>query len=363
MSATVFPESCQANLNIDLEAIAHNYKTLSNQSTSADCAAVIKANAYGLGMIEVANELHYNNGCKIFFVANLREAICLRKSLQDAIIYVFNGLFSDQINCYMEYNIRPILNDISQIKLWNENSAPCAIHFDTGINRLGLSEEETDQYLNKKHDLNISLILSHLTRSEEVNHDDNKKQLTKFQKISRALTNIPASLANSAGIYLGKEFHFDLMRPGIMLYGGNPGLNSLPPSIRPTFEVMGKILQIRHVKRGMSVGYNATWTAKNDTRIAIVNMGYADGYLRSNENGGHAFLCGCKVPIIGKISMDMIALDISGPNFDHTLVGNDVEFIGKNITLEMVSQVSRLGAYQILTTLGERFNRNYISTV
>ncbi|MBT7582864.1 MAG: alanine racemase, partial [Kordiimonadaceae bacterium] len=226
--------NASASLNVDLSAIIGNYQTLSSQSSSADCAAVVKANAYGLGMEQVASAIYNNTDCKIFFVANLLEAISLRKILPEAIIYVFNGLFEDQIDTYTEYNIRPILNNIDQIALWDGRTEPCAIHFDTGINRLGLNELDTENFLSGANDLNLTLILSHLVRSEEPDHPTNKIQLEKFNKIRSALPHIPASLANSGGIYLGDEYHFDLLRPGIMLYGGNPGLKKLSDGIKNT---------------------------------------------------------------------------------------------------------------------------------
>ena len=260
-------KNSSAALNIDLSAIVDNYQTLASSSTRADCAAVVKANAYGMGINHVAPALYHNSKCKIFFVASLREAIELRSILKDAIIYVFDGLFAGHRDLYTQHNIRPVLNDISQIKLWQDTKSPCAIQFDTGINRLGLSEVETEQFLNSEFDLKLELILSHFVRSEEAEHETNKIQFEKFKKISGALPDVPASLCNSAGIFLGEEYHFDLLRPGIMLYGGNPGMSQLPKGIKSVFEIIGKILQIRSLDAGMSVGYNAIWTdipASND---------------------------------------------------------------------------------------------------
>ncbi len=357
--ATDVLESSSATLNIDLNAIIDNYQTLASSSASADCAAVVKANAYGMGIKHVAPALYHNTECKIFFVANLPEAIELRSILKDSIIYVFDGLFAGHPDLYVEHNIRPILNDISQIKLWQGVALPCAIQFDTGINRLGLSEDETEQYLNSEFDLNVALILSHFVRSEEAEHETNKIQLEKFKKISSALPNIQASLCNSAGIFLGEEYHFDLLRPGIMLYGGNPGMSRPPNGIKGVFEIIGKILQIRPLDTGMSVGYNAIWTAERPSRVALVNVGYADGYLKLYDNCGKVFLADQIALVIGKVSMDMIAIDITGPKFDKVNVQDEVELIGSNITLEMASEVSTLGHYEILTNVGARFQRNY----
>ena len=357
--ATDVLNSSSAALNIDLSAIVNNYQILASSSNRADCAAVVKANAYGMGIKHVASALYHNTKCSSFFVASLREAIELRSILKDAVIYVFDGLFAGHRDLYIEHNIIPILNDISQVKLWEGTTSPCAIQFDTGINRLGLSEDETEQFLNSEFDLNLKLILSHLVRSEEPEHETNKIQLEKFKKISTSLPNIPASLCNSAGIFLGEEYHFDLLRPGIMLYGGNPGLSLLPGGIKSVFEIRGKILQVRSVDTGMSVGYNAIWTAQRPSRVALVNIGYADGYLKLYDNCGKVFVAGHVAPVIGKVSMDMIAIDVTGPDFDKVNVQDDVELLGSNITLEMVSEVSTLGHYEILTNVGQRFLRNY----
>lgn len=363
MNDDQFLQNSSANLNVDLNAIINNYQKLKSVSSSANCAAVVKADAYGLGMEQVATALYHHTNCTIFFVANINEAIKLRSCLKEAIIYVFNGLFGNQIDHYIDHNIRPILNDLSQIALWQGKSEPCAIHFDTGINRLGLSEKEAEIFLNSQNDLNLSLILSHLVRSDEAHHITNIDQLEKFEKINDALPDIPASLCNSAGIYLGPDYHFDLVRPGIMLYGGNPGTPPLPDGICSTFEIKGKILQIRDLNIGDSVGYNGIWTAKQPSRVAIINVGYADGYLKLNDNVGEVYLDGHIAPVIGKVSMDMIAIDItsrfSGPNFDKVKVEEEVELVGTNITLEMAAQVSTLGQYEFLTTIGQRYYKNY----
>jgi alanine racemase len=352
-------KSAAAVLNVDLNCIIENYQTLASQSTKADCSAVVKANAYGLGMDHIASALYHNSKCTTFFVANIVEAIELRALLKDAVIYVFNGLFEDQIDLYLDHDIRPILNDLLQVALWNDHTAPCALHFDTGINRLGFSENETEQFLNTKSDLNISLILSHLSSSDQPDDPANKNQLQKFKKIVAAMPNIPASLCNSAGIFLGEDYHFDLLRPGIILYGGNPRTLPLPDGIKSTFQIKGKILQIRELKTGMSVGYNGIWTSKKPSRIALINIGYADGYLKLNNNIGKAHLNGEIVPVIGKVSMDMIAIDITGPNFDKICPNDEIELIGSNITLEMASEVSTLGHYELLTGIGHRFHKNY----
>ncbi|MDG1437572.1 MAG: alanine racemase, partial [Emcibacteraceae bacterium] len=200
-----------AELRVDISKIINNYQTLASHSSSVTCSAVVKANAYGLGLSHVAPALYHNTDCDTFFVANLVEAIELRTLLKEPRIYVFNGLFADEIDTYLEHNITPFLNDLSQVALWCGRAEPCGIHFDTGINRLGLTAPETEQFLNENYPLNLSLAISHLVRSDELEHPTNAKQLEKFKKINGALPNTRTSLCNSAGIYLGSDYHFDMV--------------------------------------------------------------------------------------------------------------------------------------------------------
>ncbi len=347
-------------MTVHLDAIVHNYQTLKSKSHGAECAAVVKADAYGLGMAEVAPALCHDGGCEVFFVANLAEAVELRRVLPDATIYVFNGVMPDQVKTLVEHNIRPVLNDLSQVETWTGRTEPCGIHIDTGINRLGLSEEEADQFFEEKPDLNVSLVMSHFIQSEIANHPSNQMQLDRFMRVRYQLPDSQGSLCNSGGIYLGEDFHFDQLRPGIMLYGGNPGLPSLPEGLRHAVELHGKILQIRDLKPGMAVGYNSQWTAAENARVAIVNVGYADGTYNTRDNRAKVFVGGHFAPVVGKVSMDMIAIDISDSKFNHVTVKDEVELIGPNITLEMVAEVSTLGQYELLTGIGQRYNKNYI---
>lgn len=361
MSFDKAPDSTLATMTVHLGSIINNYQILRSNSSTAECAAVVKADAYGLGMDHVAPALYHEGGCKVFFVANLVEAITLRALLPDAVIYVFNGVFEDQVDVFLEHDIRPVLNYLSQISLWQGTSAPCAVHFDTGINRLGLSEDETEQFLNNRHDLNVSLILSHLIQSEMAGHPSNEMQLDRFIRIRYQLPNAKASLCNSGGIFLGEDYHFEMLRPGIMLYGGNPGLPSLPDGLRHVAELHGRILQIRKLKPGMAVGYNSLWTAGTDARIAIVNVGYADGTYNTSDHNQRVFVGGHVAQMVGKVSMDMVAINITDEKFDHVSHKDDVELLGANITLEMAAEVSTLGQYELLTGIGGRYNKNYNS--
>lgn len=347
-----------AELRVDLSVIIDNYQTLSAQSNAA-CAAVVKADAYGLGMEKVAPALYNNTNCDTFFVANLVEAVKLRSILKEPKIYVFNGLFKDQASAYLEHDITPILNDPNQIQFWNGKKKPCGIHFDTGINRLGFSAQQSEEFFNAHHDLNIDLVLSHFIQSEIPNHPSNEIQLDQFMRVRYQLPNAKASLCNSAGIYLGEEYHFDLLRPGIMLYGGNPGLTKRPDGIKQAFEIKSKILQIRELEAGMSVGYNSLWTAPEKSRIAILNVGYADGTLKTSDRNASVFIGGYQASVVGKTSMDMIAINITDPKFDKVSINDFAEILGSNITLEMVAENSTLGHYDLMTGIGRRYNKIY----
>ncbi|MBL4801885.1 MAG: alanine racemase, partial [Emcibacter sp.] len=313
-----FPTSSQATLTIDLNAIINNYKSCIKLAKGVESAAMVKANAYGMGIDQVASALFHNGGCRIFFVADLAEGITLRRALPDAVIYVLNGIFPGHLDYFALHNIRPVLYDIDQIHQWAkfspEKPLPCAIHFDTGINRLGLDPVATNLLIKDaalRATLNISLIMSHLACSDDKENPLNTQQLKSFKNITGYFPGIPASLANSGGLLLGPEYHFDLVRPGLLLYGGNPGTGPLPKDIQNILQVTGKVLQVRSLSPGQTVGYGMTWIADKPCHIATINIGYADGYLQVFNNCGQAFAKGTLLPIVGRVSMDMIAVDVT----------------------------------------------------
>ncbi|WP_138380101.1 alanine racemase [Luteithermobacter gelatinilyticus] len=360
------PSDCQASLTIDLPAIVENYQTIRRLANDIEAAAMVKADAYGTGIERVAPALYHHAGCRQFFVANLAEAVKLRRHVPQAVIYVLNGIFPGHETVFRDHDLRPVLNTPEQLAFWRElgGGAPCALHFDTGINRLGFSPEQTERLLNTPEPLNaltIRLVMSHLACADMTDHPLNEKQRHAFHKICEAFPDCPASLANSAGILLGRSYHFDLLRPGLLMFGGNPAIPApLPEGIRPTCTITGRVLQIRQLEKNMTVGYGATWTAPNSRRIAIVNVGYADGYLQKFNNTGRAFIDGVDVPVVGRVSMDMLALDISDEKLSTVKVGQEVELLGPHITLEKASELSNLSQYEILTGVRERYQRIYI---
>ncbi|PCI32699.1 MAG: alanine racemase [Alphaproteobacteria bacterium] len=363
IKALDFPTDAQATLTVNLKAIVDNYKRCRALAGGTDCAAMVKADAYGMGIEQVAPVLYHKAGCRIFFVANLTEAITLRSFVPESTIYVLNGFFPGHGEYFTRHNIRPVLNDLDQIRLWAEMTPearpPCAVHFDTGINRLGLTPAETDLFIKDialRSQLDIALVMSHLACSDDRLNPLNARQLADFTAITRHFPDIPASLANSGGILLGPDYHFDLVRPGLLMFGGNPGKHTIPERIRPAFRITGKILQIRQLETGQSVGYGSTWTADRPCHIATINIGYADGYLQVFNNCGQAFAKGTLLPIVGRVSMDMIAVDVTDIEIG---TGSDVELLGEHITLEMASEVSTLSQYEILTGVRERYQRIY----
>ena len=344
-----------------LNNILENYHSIRRFAGGRSSAAVIKANAYGMGIGQVGDALYHDAGCSDFFVATPQEAFSLRNRVKNATIYVLNGLVSGHEEFYKDYNIRPILCDLEQIELWQQHSTlPCAVHFDTGINRLGLNEKETDYFISQgTKNLNIQHIMSHLACADQTSSPMNRQQLRKFQKISDHFNGIEASLANTSGILMGSEYHFDLLRPGLMLFGGNSSLEEKKPDgIKPSCEILGKIIQIKELEQGSVIGYNSRWCALRKSCIAYVNIGYADGFPIEMTGKPYCFIGGEKREIIGQISMDMLAVDITG--LTNITVGDEVELLGENITIEFMAKVSNLSQYEILTYTRERYQRYYI---
>ena len=366
-------------LEINLTALRNNYSTMKNHCPTAQASAVVKSNAYGLGVDVVVPAL-FSEGCRQFFVATLDEAITLNnivKSLpqnieDDALrpvrIYVLNGLFAQDAGTYLEYGILPCLNSLEQIQLWQSAChrhgapAPAAVYVDTGFNRLGLDEANIESLRNETAPFegwHLELIMSHLACGDTPDHPMNRAQLERFHNALTALPEAPASLANSAGVWLGSDYHFDLTRCGISLYGG--AASQLPDTIlEPVASVFAHILQLRVIAIGESVGYGADFVAQNDMRIAILSIGYGDGIIRqagrSQPGFAHVFVAGHAVPIIGRISMDLLAIDVS--EIEAKLeTGMAVEIFGPNASIDSLAEISQTISYELLTRLGTRYKR------
>ena len=352
-----------SKLTIDLSAVVANYQTLAKMCSSAECAAVVKANAYGLGAAPIVKALA-GAGCRTFFVATLDEGIELRQITQHT-IYVLNGISCEDASEYRAHTLRPVLNDLDQIDIWRRHSddtpaPPAAIHVDTGMNRLGLSQTLLEQIgkWEKLYDgLNVSLLMSHLACADESYDEKNFEQLQSFHKIISTSKDIPASLSASSGIFLGPDWHFDLVRPGFALYGGNPQ-QTAPNPLEPVVQLSAKILQCRAVAKGETVGYGGCYKFNTDKRIATIAVGYADGFFRSLSCCGKVFIGKIPLPVLGRVSMDLIAVDITG--VDGVKASDWVDIIGPHQDVDALAATAGTIGYEVLTALGQRHHREYV---
>ncbi len=361
-----------AVLTIDLAAIEANWRKLRSLSTPAECGAVIKGDGYGCGLEPVAAQL-YHAGCTTFFVADLSEGKRARALAPDAIIYILNGLPTGTGPVFAEHYLQPVIGSSSELAEWDMFCSSSgwqggfALHVDTGMNRLGVTIEEAVAIaprLSSEHH-GMTLLVSHLVSAEAPDNARNHDQMVTFRDIRRMFRGIPASLANSSGIFLGRSAFCDLVRPGAAMFGLNPTPGKKNP-MRRVVELKARISVLRRIEAGQTVGYNATWTAKRPTRLAIIGVGYADGYLRSasggdNKPGGAAIVSGIKCPIAGRISMDLMAIDITDLPPNATKRGGIVTLIGEGIELEEVAERAGTIGYEILTSLGHRYARIYKS--
>jgi alanine racemase len=357
-------------LTVDLDAICANWRKLEKTAVPAECAAVIKADAYGCGLVPVARALAHA-GCKTFFVATLDEARAARTALPSAALYVLNGLIQNTGEAYAKIDARPVIGDLNELAEWDVFcrrsgwAGGAAIHIDTGINRLGLTLAEVQGLIPRINagDHGFTLVMSHLACAESLNHPLNSRQLASFREIAGVFSGVPASLSNSSGIFLGGPFQFDLVRPGAALYGVNPTPEADNP-MRGVVELKARVVQIRDVERGESVGYGATWTTRRPTRLAIVSAGYADGYLRAGSSndgtrGTEVIVAGKRCPVAGRISMDLMAIDITDLEKSAVRRGHMVTLIGDGITVDELAHYLGTIGYEVLTSLGPRYTRVY----
>lgn len=359
-------ERAGAILDIDLDAIVANWQLLNDRlNPGTRCAAVVKADAYGLGMSEVAPVLA-RAGCKTFFVANLDEALALRALLPKVQIAVLNGLVLGPPADFARAGLMPVLNDLGQVRQWHDYAGPrgglpAILHIDTGLARLGLPAKELRQLVAEPRLLSgfkLMLILSHLACAGEPAHPMNLEQLEAFHAALRLLPRVPASLSSSSGIFLGADFHFDLVRPGAALYGVNP-LPGRPNAMRAVLRLKAKILQVRDVDRGEAVGYGAAHRMERPGRVATIALGYADGWLRSSSERGAARIAGKPAPVIGRISMDLITLDVTGIDANAVQPGAYADLLDEHYGVDDAAFAAQTIGYEILTSLGRRCLRVY----
>jgi alanine racemase len=356
-----------ARLTVRLGAIAANYRQFQQRAAQAAVAGVVKADAYGLGTEPVARTLR-DAGCDTFFVARVQEGIALRPVLPQARIFVLDGAQAETAPALLAHRLVPVLNSLEQIDAWSaaararNTKLECAIHIDTGMNRLGLPPDELATLsadANKRlHDIEIVLWMSHLACGDDGKSPMNAAQLERFRAALAMLPSAPASLAASAGVLLGKEYHFDLVRPGIGVYGGNPCTGMSNP-FAVAAVLTAPILQLRRVDTGESVGYGATFRAARPSTLATIGLGYADGLMRAIGNKGSGAIAGMRAPIVGRLSMDLVTLDVTDIPAEAVRIGAEVEFLGDTVSLDEFAALAGTANYEVLTRLGARMARHY----
>jgi alanine racemase len=333
-------------LSVDRAALQHNWRWLRDRAGVA-AGAAIKADGYGLGARNALSAL-YEAGCRDFFVSTWAEAAELGSVPGDAAIVVLHGVGPADIEAALISSARPVLNSIEQVARWKEIAPgrPCDVMIDTGMNRLGLRPEEADIL----DGLKIDTLHSHLACADE-DSSMNPRQLDRFREVAAEISASRYAIANSAGICLGREFSFDLVRPGLSLYGGIPRREA-EGHIRQVARVEAEIVQRRTIRAGETCGYGATFTAAADTEAAIINIGYADGYLRGFSSRGSAFAGEFTLPVLGRVSMDLIALGCdAAPEL------REGDWVELDYDLPTAAEASGLSQYELLTSLGSRFER------
>jgi alanine racemase len=349
--------SRHAVLRVDLDALARNYRLLQSRAAPAECAAVVKANGYGLGVEPVARRL-LREGCKRFFVATLAEGRELRAIVHNAHIYIFEGAVEGGIDELAKLQLRPVLNTLAQVERWRGHG-PAALHIDTGMNRLGLSASDIAAVAARRELLaGVDLVITHLACADEPDHPLNREQLERFALARAQLPALPTSIGNSAGTLIDAAHRGDVARPGIALYGGNPFSDRANP-MQCVAMLTAPILQLRDIERPEPVGYGATYVASPPARIAVLGIGYADGYPRHLSNCGVAAVRGQRVPVVGRVSMDLTLVDVSSLPRNDVRVGEPVELFGPTVGIDEVATAAGTISYEVLTGLGRRPVREY----
>jgi alanine racemase len=373
MIEVMAPVSAPGRLTIDLGALADNWRMLARRAAPGRCAAVIKANAYGTGVSEAAPAL-WAAGARVFFVAHFSEGIAARRALPaEAQIYVLNGLESGADPAdYAEHRLAPVIGDEGELERWGAFAErrnwtnPCALHLDTGMNRLGFESLPRLRAAVERHGAasGTDLLMSHFVSSEIPGDPLNQAQIQRFEAARAAFPGLVASLANSSGMFLDPPPIYDLARPGYALYGGNP-TPGRPNPMRAVVTLTAAIQQIRSIETGMACGYNAQWTAGRSTRLATLLIGYADGLPRGagatdSKPGAEVAVAGRRAPLVGRVSMDLAIVDVTDLPEGAVKAGDPVEFFGPTIALDDFAARSGTIGYHLLTSLGPRYQRTYV---
>ncbi|EJL27166.1 alanine racemase [Caulobacter sp. AP07] len=349
-------------LTLDLDALTSNHAVLKAQAGGAEIAPAVKADGYGLGAALVAARL-WEEGARSFYVARLSEGLALRRALGDraATIYLLDGVTPGSAPAIEAAGLTPVLNSLPQIEAWNSHARgrvlDAALHIDTGMNRLGLRPEEAvvlTGAMDRLGHVNIDLVISHLACASEPDHPLNARQLARFTETAALFPDARRSLANSGGIFMGEAYRFDQARPGISLYGGGP-LDVPDARIKAVATLEAPILQVRVVPRGESIGYGATFTASQTTRVAILAVGYADGLPRAAHPRGAVWFDGARRPLLGRVSMDLTAVDVT--DCDAARPGAMMQVIGPDLPVDDAAAAAGTTAYELLTRIAPRARR------
>jgi alanine racemase len=355
----------EALLTVDLDAVVSNWRLLAGMAGRAECAAVVKADAYGLGAAQVSAALEAA-GCRTYFVAHSREGFELRRTLRpNSRVFVLNGAPAGMERQLADAALTPVVNTLGDLAVWRSCAAATgkrlavALQLDSGMARLGLAPEDIEMIAADEsllHGLSIELVMSHLACADEEGHPANEAQRLKFERLRARLPGAPASLANSSGTFLGKGFHFDVLRPGAALYGINPTPWTSNP-MRQTVGLRARVIQTRKVRAGTAVGYGHRAMVDRETTLATISLGYADGWPRNA--GAAAFYRGQPVPFVGRVSMDSIVLDMTGCT-NLPLEGDFVDLLCSGQNVDDIACAAGTIGYEILSRLGRRFHRNYV---
>ncbi len=372
-SANLADDPTAGVLTIDLDALKANYRSLATRAAPAKTGANVKADAYGLG-IDVVVPALADAGCENFFVATLSEAMNVRAAAPHARIFVLNGFPVAAEAIFASHALTAVLGsrdeiDAFQTALTNGHKLPSpALHIDTGMQRLGLTIEEARtfarDYSAKKFSFMLAIVMTHFVESEVQNSHVTEAQIVTFDAMRALFPNVPSSLSNSSGFFIGRDIGYDLVRPGYALYGGNP-CPGRPNPMKPVVRLEVPVIQTRDVLKGTKIGYGGEYTAKRDSRLAIVSIGYADGYPRGAKTtdtkaGADCLIAGRRCPIIGRMSMDLAIVDITDCPRDQVRRGTMATIFGDEMTLDEVGDKSGTIGYELLVHLGRRFRRKVI---
>jgi alanine racemase len=368
--AAADPNEAGGILTVDLGAIAANWNALAGMTVPVECAAVVKGDGYGCGLEPVTRTL-YRAGCRTFFVADIAEGRRVRAVASDAAIYVLNGVMPGSAQAFAADYLRPVINSTTELAEWDAFVATRnwrgggALHVDTGMSRLGITVDEAVAIAPRLQSENhgFTLLMSHLACAEIPDHPMNDRQIRLFREVRMLYRGVASSLANSSGIFLGGTAYCDLVRPGVALYGVNPTPAKKNP-MRPVVELKARIIQVRTINRGDTVGYGAAFTATRPSRIAIVAVGYADGFLRSaaaarSKPAAEVGVAGKRCPVAGRVSMDLLAVDVTDLADGAVRRGDFATLIGGRLSVDDLAAGMGTIGYEVLTHLGRRYHRVY----